>query len=87
MRIYTDNIVQFEINVQYGSVNVSLQSQDNEKQFLFTKIYKANEKSQYETLNTTKGGETIYDYMSFTRVIIKAEEDTGFTFALISDKD
>ena len=31
MRIYTDNIVEFEINVQYGSVNVSLQSQDNEK--------------------------------------------------------
>lgn len=45
MRIFTDKLVQFEINVMYGSVNISLQSQENKDSFIFTKIYKANEKT------------------------------------------
>lgn len=55
MRIYTDKIVQFEINVQYGSVKVSLQAEDEENDFLFTKTYKPNKdkSSYYETINAT----------------------------------
>lgn len=88
MRVFTDKLVQFEINVMYGSVNISLQSQDNKDSFIFTKIYKASEKTQYETLNNTKDpkSDDLY-FVSFTRVIIKAEEDTEFSFGLISDKD
>lgn len=39
--------MEFEINVQYGSVNISLYSQNNDDKLLFTKIYKANTTAQY----------------------------------------
>lgn len=88
LRAFTDKLVQFEINVMYGSVNISLQSHEKKDSFIFTKIYKANDKTQYETLNNTKDPKSDdFYYMSFTRIIIKAEEDTEFSFGLISDKD
>lgn len=76
--------------MQYGAVNVSLQAEDQENEFMFTKIYKptSDKSSYYETINATAKSEGSYnDYMSFMRVMLKAEENSGFSFGLISDKD
>ena len=90
IRVYTEKIVQFQINVQHGVVNVSLlsQSQDNNT---WSKIYEADQATQYESINinNNKTNKTGSDYVfaQFTKIIIKAEKNSSFSFGLISDKD
>ena len=83
--------MQFEIKVQYGSVKISVFSDDKLQKSLFKKVYKSNEKNQYETIdmNNDIKEKTLGDiiFVSFSTITIEAMEDTSFSFAIISNKD
>ena len=57
---------------------------------MFSKVYRHTDKPQLEKINNTAGsakdGEDYY-FISYTKIIITAEVDSGFSFELVSSAD
>lgn len=89
LRIFTRKSTEFEVNVQYGEINIDIISSNNNEVF-FTKTFSANESTRYQNITNKDesiGGKTDYTFMRYNKVKITAIKDSGFTFGFISSKD
>ena len=93
LRIFTQRIQQFEVKVQYGSVQIEVIASRGDK-VEFSQTYEANQATQYGNISAPENASNpspypIHDYsfMRYSKVRITAIKDAGFSFGFISDKE